>query len=522
MYSNNELTPEQKNDLSVRVAHQIDQQIKEDSEYIVDRLVRLIKQQSISLTGRDCTAMAALLQREFAWANIKKILADDKLHIQLFDELDHRRPILFGSIHDTSTPIHDTSIPLKDAYNEKPTLLFMGHFDTQPVEEMLWRYNPFMGIVAEDRIYGRGALDTKGQLAAFIGALEILDELKIPFWKYMNLHWFFNSDEEIGGGGHSIPFSVQHAELLQADAAINMECTDERLILGCKGIMTLKVSAQTSGTIHSGKSMFLADHPIIVLSDFLSDIRIGQKITLPGLISINPKAKLVDRIDPFTDYGQEADKDEQGNLRPQILVSRDGLLKALPEGVLFHLDESQMEFYADLYAGISVNVNSIHSGPHVATTIVPQSAVTTLDIRMPYGITIQSIIDSITSVLDKYPSIRLDVTLPDPDYPEFFPKYSGVYTSPNAPIVQHAWKACRLHNIDPVIAPFATGSSDERLLPKGVPHVKFGAKGANNHGVDEYIEMPSFLRVLAIYAQLIFDFAQFYSKAPLLPQNDPI
>lgn len=47
-------------------------------------------------------------------------------------------------------------------------ILFDGHMDTVPVgEEKDWHYPPFAGTLEKGRIYGRGASDMKGAIAAF-------------------------------------------------------------------------------------------------------------------------------------------------------------------------------------------------------------------------------------------------------------------------------------------------------------------------------------------------------------------
>ena len=53
-----------------------------------------------------------------------------------------------------------------------PTVLFDGHIDTVPVNEpSLWKHDPFGAEIDGDRIYGRGASDMKGAVAAMtVGA----------------------------------------------------------------------------------------------------------------------------------------------------------------------------------------------------------------------------------------------------------------------------------------------------------------------------------------------------------------
>lgn len=51
-----------------------------------------------------------------------------------------------------------------------PHLCFAGHTDVVPPGAS-WRYGPFDGIVADGILYGRGAVDMKGGIAAFIAAV---------------------------------------------------------------------------------------------------------------------------------------------------------------------------------------------------------------------------------------------------------------------------------------------------------------------------------------------------------------
>ena len=64
---------------------------------------------------------------------------------------------------------------------DAPCLLFAGHTDVVPVgDEASWTHPPFSGAIAGDEIWGRGAVDMKGGVAAFLAACaEILTERPI-------------------------------------------------------------------------------------------------------------------------------------------------------------------------------------------------------------------------------------------------------------------------------------------------------------------------------------------------------
>ena len=52
-----------------------------------------------------------------------------------------------------------------------PNLAFAGHTDVVPPgNEAAWRHPPFAGEIAGDKLYGRGATDMKGGIAAFVAA----------------------------------------------------------------------------------------------------------------------------------------------------------------------------------------------------------------------------------------------------------------------------------------------------------------------------------------------------------------
>jgi succinyl-diaminopimelate desuccinylase len=59
----------------------------------------------------------------------------------------------------------------------KPNLVFAGHTDVVPPgNESAWTHPPFDGEVANEMFYGRGAVDMKGGIAAFVAAaLDYLD-----------------------------------------------------------------------------------------------------------------------------------------------------------------------------------------------------------------------------------------------------------------------------------------------------------------------------------------------------------
>ncbi len=78
---------------------------------------------------------------------------------------------------------------------DAPALLLAAHLDTVPVEGD-WTVEPFGGELVGDRVYGRGATDNKGAVAALATAFRVLHRLGSDSGRVILL---VNADEEAGG-----------------------------------------------------------------------------------------------------------------------------------------------------------------------------------------------------------------------------------------------------------------------------------------------------------------------------------
>ncbi len=86
----------------------------------------------------------------------------------------------------------------KGKSSEKPILL-MSHQDVVPAEEGGWKYPPFSGEIADGKVWGRGAADTKCSVMAFFEATERL--LKEGFVPPQDVYLASSCTEEWAGDG---------------------------------------------------------------------------------------------------------------------------------------------------------------------------------------------------------------------------------------------------------------------------------------------------------------------------------
>ena len=101
-----------------------------------------------------------------------------------------------------------------------PSLLYMSHIDVVPVEdESQWTYPPFGAEIHDGRIWGRGAADMKGTVAAETMAMILLKRAGIEPQGTLKLA--VCADEE-SGGAYGFGWLAQHQpETITADFAIN-------------------------------------------------------------------------------------------------------------------------------------------------------------------------------------------------------------------------------------------------------------------------------------------------------------
>ena len=82
----------------------------------------------------------------------------------------------------TKSPERPNLIARLTGKGSVPPLLLYGHADVVTTENQQWRYPPFEGIIADDFIWGRGALDMKGGIAMMLTAFlrAKADRTKLP------------------------------------------------------------------------------------------------------------------------------------------------------------------------------------------------------------------------------------------------------------------------------------------------------------------------------------------------------
>jgi acetylornithine deacetylase/succinyl-diaminopimelate desuccinylase-like protein len=126
---------------------------------------------------------------------------------------------------------------------EGPSLLFLSHTDTVLADASEWRVDPWSGALLDGEVWGRGALDMKGQVAA--SAVAIASLAREGFEPAGDLIFAAAADEEVGDDYGLSWLCEAHPEAVRADYAIN-EGAGERLELGGRAFYLCSTAEKTS------------------------------------------------------------------------------------------------------------------------------------------------------------------------------------------------------------------------------------------------------------------------------------
>ena len=180
------------------------------------------------------------------------------------------------------------------------SLILNAHVDVAEVGDVSgWSSDPFTPRVADGRVFGRGASDMKGALAAFLFAMKLLRQHEVDLKGDLILHSV--TGEEAGEG---ITFQAAQRGP-QADFAIVGDISDFKLQYGQGGVITGWITVQSPKTyhdgvrskmIHSGGGLFAASavEKMVKVIHGLQDLERHWAVTKyhegfpPGSNTINP------------------------------------------------------------------------------------------------------------------------------------------------------------------------------------------------------------------------------------------
>lgn len=111
----------------------------------------------------------------------------------------------------------------------KRALILLHHMDVVPATPSQWSVDPFSGIVKDGYIWGRGAIDMKGEAVAHLMALIALKRSGIQLNR--DIVFIGNADEEFTSTGGTM-FVKNHADLIKDAEYLITEATENSVVNG--------------------------------------------------------------------------------------------------------------------------------------------------------------------------------------------------------------------------------------------------------------------------------------------------
>jgi succinyl-diaminopimelate desuccinylase len=334
-------------------------------------------------------------------------------------------------------------------------LLFVGHLDTVPYDASAWTRDP-LGERDGDRLYGRGATDMKGPLAAMLTAAAAFAETGTT--PPVTLQFLVVSDEEVAGDA-GLP-AVLESRSLDADWAVIGETTCEAgrhsVTVADKGSVWLTLTAE--GTPAHGSRPMLGENAI-------------------------------DRL-----YGAvETVRDRFGTERFDLDPAVEPIVE---ESVTYYEPGLGTEAARELFERPTVNLGTIEGGERINS--VPGSARAELDLRLTAGVETPDVLGRVRACVTDCEGIEIE----DVSWSV------GTYEPVDSPLVTAVAGAAETVTGERVSRRSATGGGDaKKLRNAGIPTVEFALGTDTAHAVDEYTTADALRGNALVYATLPFEVA---------------
>ena len=373
-----------------------------------------------------------------------------------------------------------------DGARGKP-LILLNHTDVVPAEAAHWAVPPLSGLVQDGYVWGRGAMDDKGNLMALLEAVErLVGGGAAP---RRTIYLAFGHDEELGGTRGAARTAAllagRHVQLeyvLDEGGAITTGLiagvTAPVAVVGIaeKGYVSLELTAHATGG-HS--SMPPAHTAVGMLSAAVARLEANK---MPRAIR-GATAAMLDYIGPEMPYSRRLALANQWLFGPVIR----GSFGATPSGDAMLRTTTAPTIFQ---AGVKDNV-------------LPSTARAVVNFRLLPG-------DSVATVLDHARRVVADtqVTVAVLGASATEPSPVSPTSSEDFAVVQRT-----IRQVAPgtVVTPWlVVGGTDAKHFAGLTPNVYragVGVIGPDDlkrvHGIDERVDVKDYARTIAFYVQLI-------------------
>jgi acetylornithine deacetylase/succinyl-diaminopimelate desuccinylase-like protein len=371
-----------------------------------------------------------------------------------------------------------------------PTVLMYGHGDV--VDGMIgeWRDNldPWQLTIVDNRVYGRGTADNKGQHSINMAALHAVREARGGRLGF-NAKFIVEMGEEIGSPDlRQVCESLRDelsADLFLASDGPRLSADRPTIFLGCRGGIRIHLDVELrEGSHHSGNWGGILANPATILSSAIASLVDGKGRLLlndlkPPRISNQIRSTLADvKIEPMPD---------------EPAISPDW-------------GENGLSPAERLYAWNTMEVLAMSSG-NIAkpANAIPGQARAVLQLRFVVGTKVDNIVDVVQRHLNArgFSMVKVKATQ----------SFAASRTELDSPWID--WAADSIQNTTgkpPAVLPNFGGSLPNDVFSEtlGLPTiwVPHSYPGCSQHAPDEHILLSVTEEALGIMAGLFWDLGE--------------
>ncbi|MDT4952137.1 MAG: hypothetical protein QOJ02_275 [Acidobacteriota bacterium] len=448
--------------------NRFDRYVDRHARAFTERLQAICRMPSVAARGTGMRAMAEavekLMQRSGAGTRVFKIGSG--------------YPIIFG---ECGAGAH--------------CFLVYGHYDVAPVGQLTsWTSGPFSAVVADGKLYARGAANSKGDLVARLAAVEAYQKTfgKLPVCLR------FIIEGEAGIGSPSLyRFTKENTEMLDAEGCIweeGYKDTQERFVisLGFKGITFIELRVHGARTELHSKWGAIVPNPAWRLVQALSTLTSPKGvITIDGFSS---------HLAPISTEDAEALKEiqlDEVGLKREFRIP--GWVRGMRGASLV-----KEHIFGPTCTICGIQTGHTEAGPK---TVLPSYAMARLDFRLVPDLTPQLVVELLRTHLD----VRgfKDV--------EIIELGSAPVTksSRESAVARAAIESApEIYGEPPVVYPLDPASGPVGAIcgvtDPPMPVASFGTSYAasNPHGPDENIRLEDFMQSIKFFGRVIHHLGQ--------------
>jgi len=362
--------------------------------------------------------------------------------------------------YQTHEPIRGHTSVVATVGKGKPALILCGHIDVVPAGDLTkWDVSPYEGQVKHGRLYGRGATDMKGGMAAMLMALAAAKQHETELSGKITVASV--SDEEAQGPGGAL-WLLKNKKLV-GDLCLITEPTgyldsEYSVVAGERGTCWLKITAH-------GKPAHGSTPPL-------------------GRNAIEMSTRFLPRLQAFEAEPVRTPKDavkliRNGEKEQRMVAQKHGVQARSLTRALTHY---------------TVNLGVIAGG--TKANVVPEKCEAEIDIRVPAGGHPDGVEEFVRNLL------------PDDFEYEVTNKTMPSYTPADHPLVRIIQKSARqVFGYRPA-ATYMPATSDAHFFREllGIPTVAFGpGHGELAHAYNEFVVLKDVKNASKVYVNVIAD-----------------